>query len=72
MFAALAYAPGGAGKIAKPIHRDDYCLLERRDVKGRGEMGEMMLDPMHLPAKLSRWGNSHPKALQCSDALAGS
>ena len=31
-------------KVAEAIDRDDDRLLERRDVEGRGEMREMMLD----------------------------
>ena len=50
--AALARSPGGAGEIAEAVDRDDHRLVERRDVKGRGEMREVMLDVMHLAAKL--------------------
>ena len=60
MSVPLPDAPGGAGEIAEAVDRDDHCLLERRDVEGRGEMREVMLDLMHLPAK--RWpGNSLPR-----------
>ena len=50
---ALADAPGGAGEIAEPVDRNDDGLLERRDMKGRGKMREMMLDLVHLATKRS-------------------
>ena len=43
-----ADAPGGAGEIAEAIDRNDDRLIEGRDVKGRGQMRQMMFDPMHL------------------------
>ena len=55
--AALPDAPGGAGEIAEAVDRDDDRLLEGRDVKGRGEMGEVMLDFMKLAAE-NRPGNA--------------
>ena len=45
---ALADPPGRAGEIAEAVDRDDDGFLERRNVKGRGKMREMMLDPVHL------------------------
>ena len=51
MLALDSHAPGGAGKVAEPIDRDDDCLIERRDVEGRREMGEVMLDLVKLPGK---------------------
>ena len=45
---ALARPPGRAGEIAEAIDRDDDRLFERRNMKGRGQMREVMLDPVHL------------------------
>jgi hypothetical protein len=41
---ALAQPPGGAGKIAEPVDRDDDGFFERRNMECRRQMGEVMLD----------------------------
>ena len=53
-------APRGAGEIAEAVHRHDHRLLERRDMKRRGQMRQMVLHRVHLAAK--RWsGNACAK-----------
>ena len=49
---ALASSPGGAGEIAKAVDGEDDGRIERRDVKRRREMCEVMLDLMHFAAKI--------------------
>src|SRR5262249_33233596 len=49
--AATPDAPGGAGEVAKPVDRDDRGFLERRQMKGRRQMGQMMLDLVKPGAK---------------------
>src|ERR1700730_12601638 len=36
--------PGGAGKVAETVDRNDARLVQRRDGEGRGQMSEMVLD----------------------------
>src|SRR5438552_18252032 len=43
--------PGGAGKVAQTIDRNDNRLVEGRDVECRGQMREMMLDRVEPAAK---------------------
>src|SRR2546426_7062927 len=40
------HSPGGAGKVAEAVDRNDDRLVEGRHVKRRGQMREMMLDGM--------------------------
>ena len=72
MVVAPADAPGRAGEIAEAVDRDDDRLLERRNVEGRGQMREMMLDPMHLAMKALARESSLPADPGCSGAPAGS
>ena len=50
---AAADAPGRAGEVAEAVHRDDDRLVERRDVEGRRQVRQVVLDLMHLAAKRS-------------------
>src|SRR5262249_38490746 len=46
---ALAYPPSSACKIAKSVDRNRGSPFKRRDMKGRGQMGRVMLHSMNLP-----------------------
>src|ERR1700754_809966 len=46
--ASLADAPDRTGKVSESVNRDDSCAVERRYVKGGGEMRDMMLDVSEL------------------------
>ena len=69
---APADPPCRAGEVAKPIDRDDDCFLERRNMKGRGKVRQMMLDPVHLAIENARRGSSLPTNPGRSGAPAGS
>ena len=62
-------SPGGAGKVAETIDRNDDRLVEGRHVKRRGQMREMMLDGVEFAAKplarkgsVEKFGNSRAAA----------
>ena len=42
-------APGSTGEVAKSIHRDCDRLRKGRGPVGRGQVRQMMLNPMHFP-----------------------
>src|SRR5262245_25929854 len=48
---AASCSPCGARKIAKSIDRENYRLLERRNVECRGKMRQMMFDTVYVAAK---------------------
>ena len=48
---AGAGAPCRAGKIAEAVDGDDGCRAERRDQERRSQMGEVVLDMMHVAAE---------------------
>ena len=50
-FAPARQAPRRAGEIAKTVDRYGHGLLEGRHVKGRGQMREVMLDPVKRGAE---------------------
>ena len=69
---APADPPGSAGEIAEAIDRDNDRLIEWRNVKGRGQMREMMFDPMHLAMKSLAREGSLPTDSGYSHARVGS
>src|SRR5262249_10140813 len=48
---AASHAPGGAGKIAEPVDGDHNSAFERRDVKSRGQMSEVVFDVVNFAPK---------------------
>ena len=51
----LPDAPSRTGEIAEAVDRNDHGLLERRHVKGRGQMREVMLDSVERSAEALAW-----------------
>ena len=67
MFVPLPTPQAALAEIAEAVDRDDDRLLERRNMKGRGKMRQMMLDLMHLAAKALA---GKVRCQQIRDALA--